>query len=388
MNFVLAAGGTGGHMIPAHALAAELKRRGHGVLLITDQRGARFPGLFDEVPVHILPAGRLTKSPLGLIRGVRSLLAGRREALALYKQHPPDAVVGFGGYPAVPAILAARAMRIPAVLHEQNAVLGRANRFLAGDAAAIATAYSKVERLKPKFEGKTVLVGNPVRDEIARLGEAPFPPFDEFAPLKILVTGGSQGASVLSQVVPKGLGLLSPSLRLRLQVMQQCRPDDIEQVRAYYAELGIPAEVMTFIEEMAEQLGEAHLFIGRAGASTIAELTAAGRPAILIPFPSATDDHQTANAREMTRAGGARTIPQTEFTPQVLARQIEAMAADPQALSNAASRSLSVGKPHAARDLADLVERVGGGLSPVAVGPARAKQRRRGGQVSAQGVPA
>ena len=213
-----------------------------------------------------------------------------------------------------------------------------------------------------------LLVGNPVREAVQRLGEQPFPPFDEVAPLKILVTGGSQGASVLSDVVPEGLALLKPSLRRRLQIVQQCRPQEIEKVRDRYASLEIPAELSTFIEDMAARLGEAHLFVGRAGASTIAELTAAGRPAILIPFPSATDDHQTANAREITQAGGARTIAQPQFTPEVLARQIEAMAADPVALGNAAARALSVGRPHAARDLADLVERVGGGLSPILVG--------------------
>jgi UDP-N-acetylglucosamine--N-acetylmuramyl-(pentapeptide) pyrophosphoryl-undecaprenol N-acetylglucosamine transferase len=200
-----------------------------------------------------------------------------------------------------------------------------------------------------------------------------------------LITGGSQGASVLGKVVPEGLGLLKPSLRRRLQVIQQCRPDDIERVRASYAELGIPAELMTYIPDMPAKLAEAHLVIGRAGASTIAELTAAGRPAILIPYPSATDDHQTANAREMTKAGGARTIPQTEFSPQVLARQIEAMAADPQALANAAARSLSVGRPHAARDLADLVERIGNGLTPVMVGSAL---EPRTSAAFAGGVPA
>ncbi|HWU92347.1 MAG TPA: glycosyltransferase, partial [Sphingomicrobium sp.] len=215
-----------------------------------------------------------------------------------------------------------------------------------------------------------VLVGNPVRVEVSKLGELPFPPFDEFAPLKILVTGGSQGASVLGSVVPEGLALLQSSLRHRLQVVQQCRPDDISEVRDRYAALGIPADLMTYIEDMPAKLADAHLVIARAGASTIAELTAAGRPAILIPYPSATDDHQTANAREMTRAGGARTIQQDAFTPPVLAKQIEAMAADPLALSNAAGRALSVGRPHAARDLADLVEQVGGGVAPVAVGPA------------------
>ena len=386
MNFVLAAGGTGGHMVPAHALASELRKRGHGVLLITDDRGARFPGLFQGVPVHILPAGRLRRSPLGLVRGIRSLLAGRREAKNLYRSHRPDAVIGFGGYPAVPALLAATAIKIPTVIHEQNAVLGRANRFLAGDAAAIATAYSEIDRMKRRYEDKTILVGNPVREAIAKLGEVPFPQFDDYAPFKILVTGGSQGATVLSKVVPEGLGLLSPSLRLRLQVMQQCRPDDIDQVRTRYSELGIPAELMTYIEDMPAKLAEAHLVIARSGASTVAELTAAGRPAILIPYPEATDDHQTANARDITNAGGARMIHQPLFTPEALAKQVEVMAEDPQSLVNAAARALSVGKPHAASDLADLLERVGGGLSPMEVGLTLSPRVRA--DAPAGGVPA
>jgi UDP-N-acetylglucosamine--N-acetylmuramyl-(pentapeptide) pyrophosphoryl-undecaprenol N-acetylglucosamine transferase len=267
-------------------------------------------------------------------------------------------------------------MRIPTLLHEQNAVLGRVNRLLAGDAEAIGTAFEQIDRLKPRFEEKLVLIGNPVRAEIAKLGELPFPPFDDVAPLKILVTGGSQGASILSNVVPKGLGMLAPTLRRRLQVVQQCRPEDIERVRAQYAELGIPAELMTYIEDMPEKLADAHLVIGRAGASTIAELTAAGRPAILIPFAAATDDHQTANARDMVKAGGARAIQESSFTPDVLARQIEALALDPVALGNAAARALSVGRPHAARDLADLAERIANKISPVAVGPAVSRRGR------------
>ena len=370
MNIILAAGGTGGHMIPAHALAAELTARKIGVALITDERGARIPGLFDGVPVHILPAGRLT-GMLGLWRTTRAILSGRRQAKALYKEFKPDAVVGFGGYPALPALLAASARRISTILHEQNAVLGRVNRFLAGDAAAIATAYPEVDRLKAAHRDKVELVGNPVREAVARLGEAPLPPFDEVAPLKILVTGGSQGASILGTVVPAGLGLLEPSLRHRLQVVQQCRPDDIVAVRASYAALKIPAELMTYITDMPAKLAEAHLIIARAGASTIAELTAAGRPAILVPLPSATDDHQTANAREMAKAGGARMIVQDDFTPETLARQIEALAKDPEALANAAARSLSVGRPNAASDLADLVERIAGGA--VLVGPTTIK---------------
>jgi UDP-N-acetylglucosamine--N-acetylmuramyl-(pentapeptide) pyrophosphoryl-undecaprenol N-acetylglucosamine transferase len=384
MNVILAAGGTGGHMVPAHALAAELKRRGHGVGLVTDDRGARIPGLFGDVPVHVLPAGRIGGGPIGWIKAGFSVLAGRREAKTLYRQFRPDAVVGFGGYPAFPALLAASAIGIPTILHEQNAVLGRVNRLLAAEAEAIATAYEGVDRLKPRHQGKTVLVGNPVREEVARLGEAPLPPFDEIAPLKILVTGGSQGAAVLGQVVPEGLGALAPSLRHRLQIVQQCRPDDIETVRDRYAALGIPADLSTYITDMPAKLADAHLVIGRAGASSIAELTAAGRPAILVPLPSATDDHQTVNAREMARAGGARMIPQDQFTPDALARQIEALAEDPQALANAAARSLSVGRPNAASDLADLVERIAGGLSPVPVGLAA----RTRAEAPAIGVPA
>jgi len=386
MNFVLAAGGTGGHMIPAHALAAELKGRGYGVLLITDERGARFPGLFEGMPVHILPAGRLGGGPLGWLKAFGSVVKGRGEAKRLYRDHRPDAVIGFGGYPAFPSLLAASAMNIPTVLHEQNAVLGRVNRLLAGEAVAIGTAYDTVDRLRAKYADKAVLVGNPVRAEIAKLGELPFPPFDDVAPLKILVTGGSQGASILSKVVPAGLGMLAPQLRRRLQVVQQCRPEDIERVRAQYAELGIPAELMTYIEDMAEKIADAHLIIGRAGASTVAELTAAGRPAILIPFAAATDDHQTANAREMVKAGGARAIQEANFTPEVLARQIEALAMDPVALGNAAGRALSVGRPHAARDLADLVERIGNGVSPLAVGPVLSPRKRA--VAPAGGVPA
>ena len=382
----LAAGGTGGHMVPAHALATELRSRGHAVKLITDERGLMIPGLFEGIEEHVLPAGRLGGGLFGMIRAGRSIMAGRRQARALYREYEADAVVGFGGYPALPAMLAASAMRLPTVIHEQNALLGRVNRMIARDAKAIATSYARVERLKPAYAAKTVLVGNPVREAVSRLGEAPFPLFDETAPLKLLVTGGSQGASVLGTVVPAGLGALSPSLRMRLQVVQQCRSDDIEAVRLTYRELGIPAELMTYIGDMPDKLADAHLVIARAGASTIAELTAAGRPAILVPLPSAADDHQTANAREMAAAGGARMIAQADFTPGTLARQIEALAADPQSLANAAARSLSVGRPHAARDLADLVERVANGGTPLLVGSSL--EARKTSPAPARGVPA
>jgi UDP-N-acetylglucosamine--N-acetylmuramyl-(pentapeptide) pyrophosphoryl-undecaprenol N-acetylglucosamine transferase len=358
-HYVLAAGGTGGHMVPAHALAEELRRRGHRVALVTDERGARIPGLFEGVQVHVLPAGRLAGGPVGWIRATRSIFTGRAMARRLYETFRPSAVIGFGGYPALPALLAARAEKVPTLVHEQNAVLGRVNRLMAKKVDAIATAYDRIQRLPAKAEARVTLVGNPVRDEVLALRELPFPPLTEDGIFRLLVTGGSQGATILSQIVPEGLALLPEHFRRRLQVTQQCRAEDIEQVRARYAELAIPADLATYMADMPERLSWAHLVIARAGASTIAELTAAGRPAILVPLPSATDDHQTFNAREMAKAGGARMIAQSRFTAVELAKQMQKLALDPAALANAAARARAVGRPNAAADLADLVERTG-----------------------------
>jgi UDP-N-acetylglucosamine--N-acetylmuramyl-(pentapeptide) pyrophosphoryl-undecaprenol N-acetylglucosamine transferase len=360
-HFVLAAGGTGGHMVPAAALAAELTRRGHRVALVSDERGVRFPGLFEEVQTHILPAGRMTGGPLGWLKGARQVLAGRAMAVELYRTFKPEAVIGFGGYPALPALLAAFKAKIPTAVHEQNAVLGRVNRLVARKVDAIATSYAEVDRLKLDWQAKTHLVGNPVREAVLALRDRPYPLLEEDSIFRVLVTGGSQGASVLSQVVPDGLAMLPVSFRRRLQVTHQARVEDIDGCRAKYAELQIAAELATYLPDMPEQLAWAHLVIARAGASTIAELTAAGRPAILVPLPIATDDHQTANAREITEAGGARTINQTAFTSKELAKQMQKLGLDPQALQNAAARAKSCGRPNATRDLADLVER----LAPV-----------------------
>ena len=359
-HFVLAAGGTGGHLIPAFALAAELHARGHHVALITDARGANIPGKPDFMPAHVLPAGRFGKNPLGWPAGIRAVLEGRSMALRLFDHFEPSAIVGFGGYPALPALLAATSAGLPSIVHEQNAVLGRVNRLLAGRVDAIATSYESVDRLGPKHAGKVHLVGNPVRAEVLALREQDFPAFTEESLLRILVTGGSQGASVLSQVVPDGLAMLPPALRQRLQVTQQCRPEDLEAVRKRYAEHDIPAELGTYFEDMHERLADAHLFIGRAGASTIAELTAVGRPAILVPLPIATDDHQAANTREMVKAGGARMIRQDAFQPKELAKQIQVMAMNPASLANAAHCAFNCGRPDAAKDLADLVESMSG----------------------------
>lgn len=358
-HFVLAAGGTGGHMTPAQALAEELMRRGHHVALVTDERGARIPGLFESVTVHVLPAGRLGGGPIGWLKALKAIIAGRGMATRMYETFNPAAVIGFGGYPALPALLAARGARIPTLIHEQNAVLGRVNRLLAGRVDAIATSYANVARLAPRHADKVAFVGNPVRDRVQALRAEPYPPLTSDGIFRLLVTGGSQGATVLSSVVPDALGMLPEHFRRRLQVTQQCRAEDIDEVRARYAALGIPAELATYLPDLPERLAWSHLVIARAGASTIAELTVAGRPAILIPLPSATDDHQTANAREMAASGGARMIAQKSFTAIELIKQMQKLALDPAALANAAERARAVGHPQAASDLADLMERIG-----------------------------
>ena len=375
-HFVLAAGGTGGHMVPAAALAAELTRRGHRVALVSDARGVRFPGLFEHIQTHVLPAGRLVPSrPQSWAGAVREMWRGRAMARELYRTFRPAAVVGFGGYPAFPALLAAFAEGVPTAIHEQNAVLGRVNRLVARRVEAIATSYATTRRLSAGLADKVRLVGNPVREAVLALRERPYPLLEEDGIFRVLVTGGSQGASVLSRVVPDGLAMLPVTLRRRLQVTHQARIEDIDAVRAKYAEHEIPATCATYIADMPDELAWAHLVIARAGASTIAELTAAGRPAILVPLPSATDDHQTVNAREMTAAGGARTIPQGAFTPVELAKQMQRLGLDPAALENAAARARSVGRPKAAEALADLVEQLGAPPArlPVVAAPARAK---------------
>lgn len=385
-HYILAAGGTGGHLIPAYALAHELHARGHHLALITDERGAALPGRPDFLTAHVLPAGRFGKNPFKWLQGVRAVLEGRRMARRLMDAYQPSAVVGFGGYPSLPAMLASTSAGVPTVIHEQNAVLGRVNRLLAGRVNAIATAYPEIARLKEKHLAKTHLVGNPVRAEVLALRDEDYPAFTDNGILRVLVTGGSQGARVLSEVVPDGLAMLQPALRQRLQVTQQCRSEDLERVRERYRNHDIPAELGTYFEDMETRLADCHLFIGRAGASTIAELTAVGRPAILIPLPIATDDHQAANTREMVQAGGARMIRQPANTiddpwkygedkrnrllreqsasyqslSKQISKQIMAMAQAPHTLANAAHGAWNCGRPNAARDLADLVESFGG----------------------------
>jgi UDP-N-acetylglucosamine--N-acetylmuramyl-(pentapeptide) pyrophosphoryl-undecaprenol N-acetylglucosamine transferase len=358
-HYVLAAGGTGGHLIPAFALGQELLNRGHHVALITDARGAKIPGCPEKMATHILPAGRITKSPRSWLPGIQAIAEGRKMARRLYASFEPTAVVGFGGYPAFPALLGAFAEKIPTIIHEQNAVLGRVNRFTARQVNAIATAYPDVLRLSPRYTSKVHLVGNPIREEVLALRDEPYPPLLADGIFRVLVTGGSQGATILSDIVPDGLARLPLNLRRRLQVTQQCREEDIETVRQAYAAHDIPAELATYLPDLPERLGWAHMVIARAGASTVSELTCAGRPAILVPLPSATDNHQSYNVKEMVAAGGARAIAQPAFTAVELAKQIQKIALEPGALENAAKAAKSCGRPNAVSDLADLVESFG-----------------------------
>jgi len=339
---VLAAGGTGGHMVPAHVLAGELIARGRRVVLFSDERGLRLPGLFEGVERHALASGSPSRGGLpatlaGIARGVwtaRGLLARLRAAV----------VVGFGGYPSLPALVAAVAMRLPTVIHEQNAVLGRVNRRLAPYVDAIGTSYPRVARLAEGLAGKVRMVGNPVRAEIAAIGAVP-----AHERLDVLVLGGSQGASVFARVVPAALATLGQAVA----VTQQARAADLDNVRVAYATAGVQAEVAPYFEDVPTRLANADLVITRAGASTIAELTAAGRASILVPLPSAMDDHQTANAAALVHAGGALMIAERDFTAERLTAALSQLT--PARLDAMALAARAAGRPDAAARLADLV---------------------------------
>ncbi len=355
-HFLLAAGGTGGHMLPAYALAGELIARGHRVALVSDDRGLRIPGAPAELETHVLPAGRVHGGPVGWVKAALAIRKGRRQAIELIGEFDPAVVVGFGGYPSLPSLLAAGATRRPRVIHEQNAVLGRVNRLMAPRVDAVAVAYRNIHRFPEKQAMKRHLTGNPVREEIVAIREEGFPPLPEDGIVRLLVVGGSLGATVLSEVVPAAIAMLPPALLERLQVVQQAREADVEGVRARYAELGVAAECAPYIADLPERLRWAHLFIGRAGASTVAELACAGRPAIFVPYPHAMDDHQRWNVVDLVEAGGAIAFAQPDFTPAAVAKHIQRMALEPGALEAAAGHAAGCGLPQATRDLADLVE--------------------------------
>jgi UDP-N-acetylglucosamine--N-acetylmuramyl-(pentapeptide) pyrophosphoryl-undecaprenol N-acetylglucosamine transferase len=355
---ILAAGGTGGHMFPAEALAGGLLARGLRVVLITDQRGGAFGDHLPDVQVERIRAASPGGGLLGKLKAAVELFAGTAQARALLTRLRPSAIVGFGGYPSVPTVYAGQRLGIPTLLHEQNAVLGRANRLLAGRATAIATSFPAVTGLPAKT--RRIHTGNPVRSGILALADQPYPTPTANGPLGLLVTGGSQGAAVFGSIIPNAIALLPEDQRLRLSIVQQARHETMADAHAVYDRLGVQAEIAPFFRDMPDRLSRCHLVIGRAGASTVAELAVAGRPAILIPYPHATDDHQTANALALTATGGGWVLPQAGFSAETLAARLHELMKNPDQLTQAAARARAWAIPDAATRLADAVEMVAG----------------------------
>ena len=354
---VLAAGGTGGHMFPAQALADELLGRGRPLAFVTDRRGEAYSGALARVETYRVRAGNVAaRGRLGLPLALLESALGAIEAWRLLKRIRPATVVGFGGYPSLPTMLAASLAGIATVLHEQNAVLGRVNRLVAKRASRIATSFEGTKGVSRQAQDRVRVTGNPVRREIASLRGVPYEPPGVDGPIYLLVFGGSQGASVFGQVVPAAIAALPEAIRRRLVVTQQCRDSDIALVGALYKSVGAAVELRTFFTDMPHLLGRAHLVIARAGASTVAELTLAGRPSILVPYPHATDDHQSANAEALVQMGGAWEFAQRDFTAAALAGRLEELFGAPDRLAAAALAARGCAHPNAAGRLADLIE--------------------------------
>ncbi len=356
---LVAAGGTGGHLFPAEALAAALTRRGVTVHLATDRRAARYGEAFADDAVHVIASATLrARNPIAAARTAAMLGSGLLQAWALIGRLKPAAVVGFGGYPTIPPVLAAAWRRVPTVIHDANAVIGRANRFLAPRVTAIATTFPDIFPDRPELAAKAKLTGNPVRPAVVAAAATPYP--EPGKRLRLLVVGGSQGARILADVVPGAIGRLGTDLRMRLSVVQQAREEDLERVRNAYASLSVSAEVATFFSDLPARMAASHLVVSRSGASTVAELAAIGRPAILVPLPHALDQDQFANAGVLEAAGGAIRVVQKDFTPRRLAADLAALAAAGARLAGMAAAARSLGRLDAADRLAALVLDVAG----------------------------
>lgn len=354
-TFVLAAGGTGGHLFPAQALAGRLVADGAAVYLAIDRRADAFAAAVPGVEIRRIWAGRLGGGPIQSAYGLAEIAVGMMQARRLLHRLDPDAVVGFGGYPSVPTMLAASRLGYPTLIHEQNAVLGRANRLLARRVKRIATGFAETAELRPAARARAVYTGNPVRRAIRAVADIAYRPPQPGKPLELLVLGGSQGARIFADVVPPALAALPPALRTALRVSQQARPEDCARVSAQLQEAGIAAEVRSFFTDVPERLARVQLAICRAGASTISELAAVGRPALLVPYPYAADDHQLANARAFANFGAGWVIPQPMLNAPMLTHVLSERLADPAGLALAAARARGFGCDDAAERLAALV---------------------------------
>ncbi|MGC1494263.1 MAG: UDP-N-acetylglucosamine--N-acetylmuramyl-(pentapeptide) pyrophosphoryl-undecaprenol N-acetylglucosamine transferase [Sulfitobacter sp.] len=351
---IIAAGGTGGHMFPAQALAEVMLMRGWRVKLSTDARGARYTGGFpDAVQITQVKSGTFARGGLAAKAMVPPrILAGALGAGWRMLRDKPAVVVGFGGYPSIPALSAAWMLRLPRMIHEQNGVLGRVNEIFSKRVDAVACGTWPTE-LPEGIKG--VHVGNPVRNAVLeRAGAGYIPPGDY--PMEVLVMGGSQGARILSDVVPPAIAALPMDMLKNLRVSHQARDEDGQRVADFYAQSGIAADVQPFFEDVPRRMSEAQLVISRAGASSVADISVIGRPSILIPFAAATGDHQSANARGLVDAGAAIMVPEDAATPDSLTAQIEMILGNPDAALRMAQAALSVGKPEAAEALAQMVE--------------------------------
>ncbi|MBB4063548.1 undecaprenyldiphospho-muramoylpentapeptide beta-N-acetylglucosaminyltransferase [Gellertiella hungarica] len=350
---LLAAGGTGGHLFPAEALAHALKAEGYAVHLVTDSRAERFAGKFPADEIHVVPSATIgSKNPIAVAKAFWRLWTGYRQARALIRRLKPRAVVGFGGYPTVPPLMAASGLGIPTVIHEQNAVMGRANRLLAKRVNAIAGGF--LPETSGEFAAKTVTTGNPVRPAVLAAADVAYEPSAGDAPFNLVVFGGSQGAQYFSEAVPQAIALLDEGQRRRLRLTQQARPEDLQAVKERYQELGIAADVSPFFGDMAERIARAHFLITRSGASTVSEISVIGRPAILVPYPHALDHDQAANAATLAQKGGAKVIAQAQLTPEKLSALIHGAMTDPDRMSAMAAAAKASGKPDATRLLARL----------------------------------
>jgi len=351
---ILAAGGSGGHIFPAESVAEVLLARGMRVILITDKRFANFKtGALARVETRTIHTGTVAGSVFNKIAGVIGLVVGIVQARILLSRLKPDVVVGFGGYPSFPTIFAASGMGIATIIHEQNSVLGRANRLLAGRVKKIATSFPDILMLAEKDKGKIVVTGNPVRASVRALRYVPYSSITDNGKVNILVTGGSQGASIFSQVVPAAIALLPTSLRARIRIDQQCRAGDVEATKAAYDELGVSADIAAFFSDIPARLANTHLVIARSGASTVFELAAAGRPAILVPLPTSMDNHQYHNAGAFEKVGGGWVMTQDGFTAASLSARLEEFLTAPDTLANAAENAKKLGTENAAEKLAD-----------------------------------
>jgi UDP-N-acetylglucosamine--N-acetylmuramyl-(pentapeptide) pyrophosphoryl-undecaprenol N-acetylglucosamine transferase len=349
---LLAAGGTGGHLFPAQALAHVLEARGAPVELVTDERALRYGGSFPARAMHTIPAATPRGGSLvERLRALAQLGIGTIKAIGLLRRVKPCVVVGFGGYPTVPPLVAAWLLRIPTVLHEANGVMGKANRFLAPRVDAIAAGFPLGDAPQA-WAAKTVVTGNPLRPNALAAMAEPYPAEDGM--LRLLVTGGSQGARVMADVVPAAIASLPQETRTRIAVTQQTREEDIARTSQTYAQAGVKTQIAPFFPDLPQRIAQAHLVVARSGASTVSELAAIGRPAILVPLPHALDQDQAANAAVLAGAGGAEVVRQSDFTPQFLAGRLAHFVADPAQLRQAAQKAKTAGVADAAERLADL----------------------------------